>query len=132
MTVESFDPDVAARRVSAEELARLLEAAMQLDAPDFGLSKAEVADLARVSQHPNVDWQGSIDGIGDAEIIALLRFYTLAEGALAGWSAGAKSPVVVMAATLRARDAYPKELTAWIRANTDNRFLPYGNLMDRL
>ena len=33
---------------------------------------------------------------------------------------------------LKRRGAYPAELTAWIKANTDNRFLPYGNLMDRL
>lgn len=132
MSVESFDPEAAGRRVSQGDLVRLLEAAAHLDEPDFGLSKVEIADLARISQHPAADWQAPLDGLKDHEVIALLRLFTLAEGTLAGWKAGAKSPVIIMASTLRRRDAYPQELTAWIKNNTDNRFLPYGNLMDRL
>ena len=132
MSVESFDPDAAKRRVSPTDLSRLLEAAGALDAPDFGLSKAEIVDLAALARHPEVDWQAPLAALADADIIALLRLFTLAEGVFAGWHAGAKSPVIVMAAALRQRDAYPADLTAWIKANTDNRFLPYGNLMDRL
>ena len=131
MTVESFDPD-AARRVSRRDVVRLLEAATHLDDPDFGFSEAEIADLSGVAKHPEVDWQAPLDGLDDKEVIALLRLFTLAEGKLSGWAAGAKSPVIIMAAALRRRRAYPQDLTTWIKANTENRFLPYGNLMDRL
>jgi len=132
MTVESFDPDAAKRQVTPEDLQRLLRAAAHLDLPEFGLSSAEIADLAALARHPDVDWQAPVDALEDADVIALVRLFTLAESALSGWAAGGKSPVIVMASALRQRDAYPKELTAWIKANTDNRFLPYGNLMDRL
>ncbi len=134
MSVESFDPSAGAarRQVTEADVARLLEAAARLNAPDFGLSSAEVADFAALARHPDVDWQAPVARLEDAQVLALLRLFTLAEGALPGWAAGGKSPVVVMAAALRQRNAYPEGLTAWIRANSENRFLPYGNLMDRL
>lgn len=132
MSIESFDPGAAKRQVSDADVARLLEAAARLDAPDFGLSGAEIAEFAALARHPDVDWQAPVARLGDDQVLALLRLFTLAEGALPGWAAGGKSPVVVMAAVLRQRDAYPEGLTAWIKANSDNRFLPYGNLMDRL
>ena len=134
MSVESFDPSAGAakRQVTDADVQRLLEAAAQLDAPEFGLSAAEVAEFAALARHPDVDWQAPVERLGDAQVLALLRLFTLAEDALTGWAAGGKSPVVVMAAALRQRNAYPTGLTAWIKANSDNRFLPYGNLMDRL
>ena len=134
MSVESFDPSAGTgrRQVTDADVARLLDAAAQLEAPDFGLSAAEVAEFAGLARHPEVDWQAPVERLGDAQVLALLRLFTLAESALAGWAAGGQSPVVVMAAVLRQRDAYPEGLTAWIKANSDNRFLPYGNLMDRL
>jgi hypothetical protein len=132
MSVERFDPDAVKGRVSQADLQRLLDASAHLDVPDFGLSSAEAARLAAVSRHPDVDWQAPLAGLDDGELLALIRLFTLAEGALPGWQAGAKSPVIVLAAALRQRDAYPREITAWIKANTDNRFLPYGDLMARL
>ena len=42
------------------------------------------------------------------------------------------APVIPLVAELKRRGDYPNDLTAWIKANTDNRFLPYGSLMDRL
>ena len=46
--------------------------------------------------------------------------------------AGAQSPVIALAAELRRRHAYPDDFTAWIKAHSSNRFLPHGNLMDKL
>ena len=132
MSVESWDPGAANTRVTADDLARLLQAAQALDEPDFGLAELEVARLAALARHPDVDWVEPAADLGDAELLALVRLFTKAEAAFPSWQAGAKSPVIVLAAELRRRGSYPAELTAWIKANTDNRFLPYGNLMDRL
>ncbi len=71
-------------------------------------------------------------GLGDDEVVALIRLFTMAESALPGWKAGDASPVIPLAAVLKQRGSYPADLTAWIRAHSDNRFLPYGNLMNRL
>ena len=68
----------------------------------------------------------------DAKLIRIAKWLTVAEMKLPGWEAGARSPVIAIVRELRRRNAYPKELTAWIKANTTNRFLPHGSLADRL
>ena len=132
MTVESFDPSAVDHTISDARLARLLDAACCLDEENFGLETEEVRDLAAVARHPESDWSGQAETLGDEEIQALIRLFTLAESRLSGWESGAGSPVVPLATALKRRGAYPADLTRWIKSNTRNRFLPYGSLMDRL
>ena len=65
-------------------------------------------------------------------LLGWLRALTLAEETVPGCEAGAKSPVIGLARLLRERGDYPADLTAWIKAVSSNRFLPYGSLLDRL
>jgi len=51
---------------------------------------------------------------------------------LPGFELGARSPVIALVRLLKQRGEYPDDLTGWVKANTDNRFLPYGSLLDRL
>jgi hypothetical protein len=132
MTVNSFDPKSVKTEVSDDDLALLLAGARRLDSTDFGFRAPEIAALAGVSRHPDVDWRSRSEDLSDDDAIALIKLFTLAEGVFPSWQAGGKSPVIVLAATLKQRGAYPGDLTRWIKANTENRFLPYGNLMDRL
>jgi len=132
MTVESFDPKSVKTEVSDTDLARLLAGARQLERADFGWTAPEIAELARLARHPDVDWAVCAENLSDDDAIALIRLFTLAEGVFPSWRAGGKSPVIPLVAALKRRGAYPNELTRWIKANTENRFLPYGNLMDRL
>ncbi len=67
-----------------------------------------------------------------ARLVGWLRALTLAEQAIPGCDAGAKSPVIDLARLLRGRGDYPGELTPWIKSVSSNRFLPYGSLADRL
>lgn len=63
------------------------------------------------------------------EIEHLMRFFTRAEG-LPGWQAGDHSPVIWLGKVLKQRGAgISRELTLWIRANSDNRYLPHGPLL---
>jgi hypothetical protein len=48
------------------------------------------------------------------------------------WKAEAKSPVVALMRVLKKRKTVPADLVSWIKANTSNRFLPHGDLMDLL
>ena len=132
MTVDSFDPKSVKTELSDNDLARLLAAARELEADAFGLSLQEIADLASLSRHPDVEWGARCANLADDEAIALIKLYTLAEGQFPSWQAGAKSPVIPLVAELKRRGSYPGELTRWIKSNTENRFLPYGSLMDRL
>ena len=108
------------------------KAAAQLDADGFGLDAAERTRLAPWMTADPSRWESVADGADAGEIVAWIRFFTLAEAKLAGFEAGAKSPVVPLARALRRRGEYPADLTRWIKAHTSNRFLPHGSLMDRL
>jgi hypothetical protein len=141
MTVENWDPNAmnpegGARQLTQAQLARLLEAACRLDTPRFGLDAGAAGQLAPLARHGSdgagVDWDRAAQPLGDEDVIALVRLFTLAESTLSGWEAGDRSPVIPLARELKRRGSYPAELTAWIKANSQNRFLPYGNLMDRL
>ena len=132
MTVDSWDPS-AGPELSALDMQRLCRAATELEAPQFGLSELEIARLAPFARHQDgVDWSTLAADQTSAVIEDLIRLFTLAESAFPAWEAGARSPVVPLAKLLKARGDYPKELTRWIKSNTDNRFLPHGSLMDRL
>jgi hypothetical protein len=138
MAVGSFDPSNknSTCDVNSGDLAEFSRASQALEAADFGLDELAIARLAAFARHApgrgGADWALVAESMADTAVVDLIRLFTLAESRLLGWEAGAKSPVVALAALLRQRDAYPKELTTWIKANTNNRFLPYGSLMDRL
>ena len=113
-------------------LVRLSDAADSLAETNLGLSAAEVANWAPLMKLPTDVWAPLIAIQDDAKLVRIAKWLTVAEMKLPGWEAGARSPVIAIVRELRRRNAYPKELTAWIKANTTNRFLPYGSLADRL
>ncbi len=131
MGVESYDPNADAVTLDAATLTRLLEAAA-LPPPEFGLSQTERGRFASLSGLRAGVWAQGVAELDSEAIESLIRFFTLAEEAISGWQAGAKSPVIALIKVLKSRDAYAPALTAWIKVNTTNRFLPYGSLMDRL
>ncbi len=113
-------------------LARLLHAASALQEDELSFSADEIKALAPVMTLSAEHWRRESESLSSEKVVALIRLFTLAETRLTGWQAGDKSPVIALAETLKHRGQYPADLTAWIRAHSDNRFLPYGNLMDRL
>lgn len=118
--------------IDGQTLVRLANAADHLDHATLGLSADDVRELAGLMKHPRDQWPPLLATEGDARLVQLVKFFTVAEMRLPGWEAGAHSPVIALVAELRRRNAYPKELTAWIKAHTTNRFLPHGSLLDRL
>lgn len=139
MTVESWDPSRPSAALTASILERLLTAAgrdaVESGASGAGLDAEAAAELAPAARHDpaaGADWAAAAAPLEDGQIIALIRLFTLGEAHWSGWKAGDASPVIPLAAELRRRGSYPADLTTWIRAHSDNRFLPYGNLMARL
>jgi len=118
--------------LTADLLVRLSDSSEFVDEPTLGLSSDEIAKWAGVMKVPAQAWAPLLAAESDARLVRLVKFFTVAEMRLPGWEAGARSPVIRIVAELRRRNAYPKELTAWIKANTTNRFLPYGSLAERL
>lgn len=109
----------------------MLRASAESDHADFGFGSEEVQKFAPLMRLEAGLWRDAIAELDDQRVVALVQFFTLAEQ-LPGWQAQERSPVVPLMAELRARNAVPSELSAWIRSNSDNRFLPWGSLLDRL
>jgi len=107
-------------------------AGKHLEDADFGLDEAELRSLAPLMSLDADQWDAAARNEDGRQLVAWIRFFTLAEARLPGFEAGAKSPVIPLARVLRERGEYPVDLTAWIRAHSDNRFLPHGSLLDRL
>ena len=105
---------------------------MHLEDANFGLDDAELELLAPLMSLDADQWTAAAREQDAVELVAWIRFFTLAETRLPGFEAGAKSPVIPLARCLRERREYPADLTSWIRAHSDNRYLPHGSLLDRL
>jgi hypothetical protein len=134
MSIGSWDPaaDAAAHNIHIDPatLERFIAFSKsdQLEQLDLLILGDESQALAGLMQLDSADWAAAVDSCSDDDIIHLIRFFTLAEK-LPGWEAAEKSPVIPLAKTLRSRGIrLDKELLKWIRASSDNRFLPYGPL----
>ena len=136
MSVNSFDPQQFDPSQSSAELGIALveEAILTAHAQDEGaqlrLTADEVASLAPAITHAG--WSAVAQGLSTQDLVALIRLFTLGEGQFSSWQAGAKSAVIKLVRVMKARKEMTPELNAWIKTNTDNRFLPHGDLMDRL
>ena len=131
LSVGAWDPAEQISELNDSVLSELLTAADCLDREDFGLSVAQVSRLAATVRLRPEAWQ-PVAALDDEQVIGLVRLYTLAEGRFPEWKAGSASPVIALCRLLRRRGAWPADLTAWIKARSDNKFLPYGSLADRL
>jgi len=135
MSVDTFDPsqfNARQKPIAADLLAQAVELATGAVPEDYQvqLSQEQVNLLAPLLQHPG--WNDVAAELDDAAIVSLIRFFTLGEMDHPAWKAEAKSPVVALVRVLKKRKAMPGDLVAWIKANTTNRFLPHGDLMDLL
>lgn len=128
--VGSWDPDDAT--IDDGLLSDLIAAADHAEGGDLGLDSSAVRRLASCIRSGADAWREAAAAHDDEDLVSLIKVLTVAEATLPGCDAGAKSPVIPLAAELRRRHAYPDDLTVWIKAHTRNRFLPHGNLMDRL
>lgn len=134
MTLGSWDPNAepttTSLQLEAGQLQRFIDFSQNelLDNVEQLLSANEQQTYAGLMQLDKTQWQEAADGLSDTEIVHLMRFLTKAEQ-LPGWEAGAKSPVIWLGKILKQRGTgIPRELTVWIRANSDNRFIPHGAL----
>lgn len=140
MSIGTWQPPAAdapaVDALSASALARLVAMAVAAPEGDPAQHLPELAALAGCArdQGPGspFDWGGASGSLSTDVLIALIRLIARAEMMLGDWKAGDRSPAIALAAELKRRGAYPSDLTPWLRAHSDNRFLPHGNLMRRL
>ncbi|MEZ5524599.1 MAG: hypothetical protein R3E62_06480 [Pseudomonadales bacterium] len=134
-TVDTWDPSQQGDTpgIDKEVLLQLaqISADGKLDQLQQTLSSEQINAHRHLMKHHKEDWLSSAANLEPDTLVHLVRFFTLAEMQLPGWEAGSKSPVVWLCRELKNRGAFPDaELIAWIKSNTDNKFLPYGNILD--
>ena len=116
----SIDPALIQRFLLLAENNQLNDLAAQIseqDRSEFGIMQADLAQ-----------WKDALNDYNEAQLIALIRFFTLVEMALPEWAAGAKSPVISINKILKSRGLkLEKEILLWIKQNSDNRFIPNGS-----
>ena len=134
MSIGSWDPaaDAAAHSVTIDPdtLQKLIAFSRdsQLDALDSLIDGAQSQALAGLMKIAHDQWLAAAEAMSNDDVLHLLRFFAVAEN-LPGWEAGAESPVIPLARTLRRRgQKLDKGLLRWLREVSENRYLPYGPL----
>jgi len=92
------------------------------------LTVEQVSDDGRLMRLNEAPWQVAT-ALTDEELVSLVRFFTIAEMQLPGWDGGKQSPVIYLVRILKQRGSFPPALRQWVKANTDNRYLPNGALV---
>lgn len=129
MSVDSFDPASLSAALDTGLVQQLLRCG--LDENDALVLPAErVAFFAPLVVHK--DWPQAAEQLSDEDLHNLARIFTVGEKQFPSWSAGDKSAVISIVQVLKQRGAFTVEDKKWIKAHTDNRFLPHGNLLNRL
>jgi len=134
MSLGSWDPtaESASRNIEIENttLDRFINysRADQLTQLDQLITGDENQALSGLMQIEHSAWLAAAQDLSEDELLHLIRFFAVAEN-LPGWEAGANSPVIPLAKSLRKRGVrLDKTLLQWLRDVNDNRFLPYGPL----
>lgn len=114
--------DVLQRFIALSRANLLAELEQQLDSDE----QRHYASCMRCDPE---QWLQAAQSFGDEDIEHLMKFFTAAER-LPGWQAGDRSPVIGLGKLLKQRGTgISKALTLWIKANSDNRYLPHGPLL---
>ena len=130
MSVDTFDPGALNAPMDETTVEELCRVALEFDGEQLDLSELEIRRFAPLVTH--ADWAERADALSDEQLVALIRVFTVGERDHSSWLAGDKSAVIALVRALKSRGAFDTELSRWIKAHTDNKFLPHGSLMDRL
>ncbi|MEE3279900.1 MAG: hypothetical protein VX211_08980 [Pseudomonadota bacterium] len=103
-----------------------------LDRTQLGLSVEQQDSIRQAVRASAESWTEFAQAESSLVVTNWIRALTRVEMVLPGFELGAGSPVIALVRLLKKRGEYPDDLTGWVKANTDNRFLPYGSLLDRL
>jgi hypothetical protein len=133
MAIGSWTPEVEKNtlQIDPQWLQRCIDICRQnklddLPAPFSESEQEKYAVFMRVSPQ---QWQSSVNDLSNDELIELIQFFTRAEKLISGWDAGKESPAIWIHKVLRQRgEKLSRDMLLWIRANTDNRFIPNGGL----
>ena len=133
MTVDSWTPDSSQRSVNIDRgfLRRCITLTKrgELEQLPKLISPEEQRQHSAIIRLPESEWSAALADLSSDDLILLIRFFVRAEILLPGWEAGNKSPAIWANKLLKSRgERLSQDELLWIRANTDNRFIPNGSL----
>lgn len=135
MSLGSWDPEAgqaqAGFSIDKNVLSKFIDLSREQQLEDLGqqLSPEQQQLQAPLMQLGKDSWFAIADTLSDQELVELMRFFTVAEN-LPGWEAGDKSPVIWLGKILKKRGTgIDRELVIWIKAHSNNQFLPHGSLI---
>ncbi|MBT7334294.1 MAG: hypothetical protein HN856_07985 [Gammaproteobacteria bacterium] len=130
MSVGTFDPNALTDTLDEDALNDLRHEACGFLADELTLTDQQVIDFTPFAVQKF--WVSRVQDLSTDELKGLIRIFTLGEMCYPGWQAGDQSPVILFVKTLKSRQAYDSLVTRWIKSHSTNKFLPHGNLLDRL
>jgi len=110
----------------------LSKGARKLESPNLGLSQDELANLRPVIRQSGETWESFIIEQPSQILVDWIKVLTILEKDVSGFELGDKSPVITLYRILKHREELPEDLLSWIKAHSNNRFLPYGSLLNRM
>ena len=129
MTIGTWDP-AKSPSLTLERLQELLTqiSGLEENALSASLNDEFIRSNSQLMKLDATSWQVA-EQLMEDDLVALVRFFTLAEMQLSGWEAGNRNPVIPLVRILKQREQFSPELRKWIKASTDNRYLPYGSAL---
>jgi hypothetical protein len=129
MSLGSWIPEGQKSTISLPSEAMLISFASMDEMAIEQLSENDLALLAPTMQVGVSLWLNQLDTFSDDTLKSLIKFFTLLEMKHNACRADQHSPAIACTKLLRKRgNKIDKELLAWIRSTSDNRYLPYGPL----
>ena len=135
MTIGSWNPtdgtETVTYRVSGDLLQRCIAFAVADNWQELPAWERQLPSgsnqVMKLGAH---DWQDVLTPLAEGALLQLVRFFTLIEQQLPHWHGGDKSPVIWISRLLKKRGTpLSRETVLWIKANSDNRFLPNGPVL---
>jgi hypothetical protein len=128
MTIDYWTPDADDGNIPNQALKAAIEVSLYDPFPTAELPS--VAALKGWMSKPFSLWSDTLASLDVEQLNALVRFFTLAEANWTDWQGGDKNPAIWACKILKKHQAFPdKSFIEWIRAHSDNRFIPYGNVL---
>lgn len=126
VTVDSWQPTPIPTQIEQDDLKRLITSASE-----FVKGKNFTPDLDWIQPLAKAEyaiWQNTVQDLSDNELINIIKLLTTLE-TQHNWDLGEKSPVIAVFKTYKKKSGLNRELVQWVKANSDNQYLPFGPLI---
>ena len=131
--VDTWQPGIPTSDLTPEKLRPVAEKALAADDINStieSLDAAEKQSIASWLKQPETQWSSAIQGLTKEQVMALCRLFTVGEMKITDWTCGSQNPTIYLLKQLKTQGQYPeKEFIRWLKKNTDNRYIPFGNAL---